>query len=104
MRIENLSIVNFKNFESYELEFSEKFNCFLGNNGAGKTNLMDALYYLSFTKSHFNPVDRQNIRHGEAFFVIQGKYKLNGQEEKISCGVKKDKKKSFRRNGKEVSR
>ena len=75
MFIEELSLINFKNFEQAEMSFSPDLNCFIGNNGAGKTNLMDAIYYLSFCKSFHNPVDVQNIRHEEEFFVIQGKFK-----------------------------
>ena len=61
MFLKQLSILNFKNYEEAQLDFSEKINCFLGNNGEGKTNLLDAIYYLSFCKSYFNPIDSQNI-------------------------------------------
>ncbi|MDX9883054.1 MAG: DNA replication/repair protein RecF [Prolixibacteraceae bacterium] len=101
MFIEELSLVNFKNFEQAEMKFSPNLNCFIGNNGAGKTNLMDAIYYLSFCKSFLNPSDLQNIRHNEDFFVIQGKYRRQGNEENIYCGLKKGDKKHFKRNKKE---
>ena len=71
MFLKKLSILNFKNYEEAQIEFSGKINCFLGNNGEGKTNLLDAIYYLSFCKSFFNPVDSQNIRHEEPFFVVE---------------------------------
>ena len=104
MFIEELSLVNFKNFEQAEMKFSPDINCFIGNNGAGKTNLMDAIYYLSFCKSFLNPVDLQNIRHGEEFFVVQGRYQRQGNEENIYCGLKKGNKKHFKRNKKEYKK
>ena len=104
MYLKDISLVNFKNYTQAELEFSPKINCFVGDNGVGKTNLLDAFYYLSFCKSHFNPIDSQNITHGEKFFVIQGRYNRDGQEEKIYCGLKKDSKKQFKRNKKEYQR
>lgn len=104
MFIEELSLINFKNFEQAELKLSADLNCFIGNNGAGKTNLMDAIYYLSFCKSFLNPSDIQNIKHGEEFFVIQGKYKRLDADESIYCGIKKGQKKNFKRNKKEYKR
>src|SRR3989339_2062461 len=104
MFIQELSLVNFKNFEHSEFKFTDGLNCFIGNNGAGKTNLMDAIYYLSFCKSFLNPVDLQNIRHDEEFFVVQGKYQRQGNEEHIYCGLKKGNKKHFKRNKKEYKK
>ncbi|MGE4587594.1 MAG: DNA replication/repair protein RecF [Mangrovibacterium sp.] len=104
MYLEHLSLVNFKNLEELDLRFSPGLNCFIGNNGAGKTNLMDAVYYLSFCKSFLNPVDSMNIRHHAGFFVIQGKYRRLEQEENIYCGVKNGEKKHFKRNRKEYKR
>ena len=69
MFLQSLQLVNFKNIASAKLEFSSKINCFTGDNGAGKTNILDAIYYLSFCKSYFNNVDVQNIKHDEDFFV-----------------------------------
>ena len=63
MYLQKLSLVNFKNFDSKTFEFEEKINCFVGQNGIGKTNILDAIYYLSFAKSYFNPVAVQNIQH-----------------------------------------
>lgn len=104
MYLSSLSLVNFKNFDQLEYEFKPRINCFVGNNGMGKTNLLDAIHYLSLCKSFFNSVDSQNIRHGEDFFVIQGNYLLHGEEEKIYCGVKRNTKKQFRRNKKDYQR
>jgi DNA replication and repair protein RecF len=104
MHLSRISLVNFKNYEQLELNFSQKINSFVGDNGTGKTNLLDAIYYLSLTKSYFNSVDSQNIRHGEEFFIIQGDYLRDGLEENIHLGAQKGKRKQFRRNKKEYSR
>ena len=100
MFIKQLSILNFKNYEEAQLEFSGKINCFLGNNGEGKTNLLDAIYYLSFCKSYFNPIDSQNIKHNEPFFVVEGYYQKGEKQEVIYCGLKRNQKKQFKRNKK----
>ncbi len=100
MHLEKISLLNYKNFSDIECEFDSKINCFVGNNGRGKTNMLDAIYHLSFGKSYFNPIATQNIRHGEDFFVIEGKFQLNGREEKIVCSLKRNVKKVIRRNGK----
>ncbi len=104
MYIQELSVVNFKNFEHAEFKFSESLNCFIGNNGAGKTNLMDAIYYLSFCKSFLNSVDAQNIRFDQDFFMIQGKYLRLDSEETIYCGLKRNQKKIFKRNQKDYKK
>ena len=72
-----MSLLNYKNFESHSFEFDSKINCFVGPNGIGKTNILDAIYHLSFGKSYFNPVSSQNIKHNEDFFVIDGTYTIN---------------------------
>ncbi|WP_158837935.1 DNA replication/repair protein RecF [Polaribacter sp. L3A8] len=100
MYLQKISLLNFKNIESQSFDFQQKINCFVGNNGIGKTNVLDAIYYLSFTKSYFNAVAVQNIRHGEGFFMIEGDYLLNDRSEKIVCSLKKGQKKVLKRNGK----
>ena len=100
MYLQKLSLVNFKNLESQSFDFQQKINCFVGNNGVGKTNILDAIYYLSFAKSYFNSVAVQNIRHGESFFMIEGDYILDDRNEKIVCSLKKGQKKVLKRNGK----
>lgn len=100
MHIEDISIVNYKNFNEVNVEFSSKLNCFIGRNGAGKTNLLDAVYYLSFCKSFFNSIDQLNINHNESFFILNGKYKRFDSDETISVGLKKGQKKQFKRNSK----
>ncbi len=104
MHLSRLSLVNFKNYDQLELAFSQKINCFVGDNGTGKTNLLDAIYYLSMTKSYFNSVDTHNIRHGEELFLIQGEFDRDELTEKIHCGVQKGKGKQFKRNKKDYSR
>lgn len=100
MHLQKLSLVNFKNIESQSFDFQSKINCFVGDNGIGKTTVLDAIYYLSFAKSYFNPIALQNIRHGEDFFMIEGTYDLNDREEKILCSMKRGQKKILKRNDK----
>jgi len=104
MLLRQLSLINYKNFESKELLFDAKINCFVGDNGIGKTNILDSIYHLSFGKSYFNPVSSQNIRHGSDFFVIDGTFEKEGREEKIVCSLKKNNKKIIKRNGKAYDR
>ena len=105
MILKRISILNYKNLEQVELDFSPKMNCFIGQNGMGKTNLLDAVYYLSFCKSATNPIDSQNMMHHQDFFVIQGFYETElGDTEEIYCGMKRRQKKQFKRNKKEYTR
>ncbi|NJB72275.1 DNA replication and repair protein RecF [Saonia flava] len=100
MFLKKLSLINYKNFDSQNFEFDTKINCFVGNNGVGKTNALDAIYHLSFGKSYFNPVATQNIKHGADFFVVDGEFEKNNREEKIICSLKRGMKKVIKRNGK----
>lgn len=100
MILNTLSLVNYKNFESQTFSFDHKINCFVGANGVGKTNVLDAIYHLSFGKSYFNPVATQNIRHDEEFFVIDGVFDKEDRAEKIIVSLKKGQKKIIKRNGK----
>lgn len=108
MVLEQLSIVNYKNIEGATLSFSPKINCFIGNNGAGKTNVLDAIYFLSFCHSANSNQDTLAIRHDEEFFVIEGTYLSSFASDssplKVFCGMKKGQKKHFKRNGKEYQR
>jgi len=79
-------------------------NCLVGNNGVGKTNILDAIYHLCFGKSYFNPISTQNIRHGSEFFVIGGEFEKLGRQEKIVCSFKKGGKKVIKRNDKPYER
>lgn len=100
MFLKKLSLINYKNFDSQNLEFDSKINCFVGQNGIGKTNILDAIYHLSFGKSYFNPIATQNIKHGEEFYVIEGNFEKNDREEKIVCSLKRGLKKIIKKNGK----
>ena len=100
MILKSLSLLNYKNFDSRSFTFNDKINCFVGNNGVGKTNVLDAIYHLSFGKSYFNPVSSQNIKHNESFFVINGDYEKQNQTEKIVVSLKRGQKKVIKRNNK----
>lgn len=104
MILNQLNLIQFKNHQEVELFLSPKLNCFIGNNGVGKTNLLDAIHYLSLTKSYFNNVDSQNIKHDEDFFVIQGKFQRKDEEDAVNCALKKGKRKQIKRNKKEYER
>lgn len=104
MWLQKLSVINFKNYSEAELTFSHSVNAFTGNNGAGKTNLLDAIHYLSLCKSYFNPVDSQQIRQGEDLFMIQGTFQKDEKDEVIYCGLKRAQKKKFKRNKREYQR
>ena len=101
MILKSLSILNYKNIAEASLEFSAKVNCLLGNNGMGKTNILDAIHYLSFCKSGLDRTDANTVRYGEEFMLLQGEYERNGKQENISCAIQKGKKKAVKRNGKE---
>ncbi|NND77916.1 MAG: DNA replication/repair protein RecF [Flavobacteriales bacterium] len=100
MKLISLDLLNFKNYEQAEFLFKAQINCFTGNNGSGKTNILDAIHYLSFCKSHFNAIDVQNIKHGTEFFVIEGKFDMDDETDQVFCSVKKGQGKTFKRNKK----
>lgn len=111
MVLETLNILNYRNIRTAELSFAEKLNCFVGLNGQGKTNILDAIYMLSFAKSAYTSQDSLNITHGEDIAMVQGVYK--GQENNelqsterftISCGLRRGVKKQFKRDKKDYKR
>ena len=112
MILEKLVILNYKNIAEATLQLSPKMNCFIGHNGAGKTNVLDAIYYLSFCHSASNPVDSQVVRHGQEFFMMEGTYKSDHADDMmtdeqalaVSCSMKRGAKKHFKRNKKEYRR
>ena len=104
MHLKTLNLINYKNFKNQTFEFNSKVNCFVGSNGVGKTNILDAIYHLSFGKSYFNPIASQNIKHGEDFFVVDGRYLKDLKEEKIIVSLKKGGKKVIKRNSKSYNR
>lgn len=103
MYLKKLSLTNFKNYGQAEIEFCPGINCFVGNNGVGKTNILDAIHYLSLTKSFFNNIDSTNIRHGEDFFIIQGVF-VREEEDNIMCSFHRLKQKTLKRNGREYQK
>ena len=100
MFLKNISVLNYKNFSEANFDFDAKINCFVGKNGIGKTNILDAIYHLANGKSYFNPLAVQNIKHGEEFFVVDGEFKKNNRTEQILCSLKKGQKKILKRNSK----
>lgn len=111
MILQSLNILNYRNIREGSLEFAPKLNCFVGLNGQGKTNVLDAIYLLSFAKSAFTSQDSLNITHGEEMAMVQGVYRLingdaslNDEMMTISCGIKRGQKKQFRRDKKDYPR
>lgn len=104
MYVESLSLVNFRNHIEAEFHFDSGVNCIVGKNGSGKTNVLDAIHYLSMCRSYLNPIDKQNIRFNEQFFVIQGCWIKDEQPIELYCGVKSGAKKVFKKNKKEYNR
>ncbi len=100
MHLTSLSVVNFKNIREAVIDFSPRLNTFIGNNGAGKTNILDALYCLSFTKSFFNTSDQLNVTHNENWFMLQGKYTGEPGDDLVVYGYQNGQKKQLKRNGK----
>ncbi len=104
MWLKNITLLNFKNYADASISFSKTVNAFVGNNGAGKTNLLDAIHYLCLCKGYFNPIDTQQIKTDEDLFLIQGDFDRKEKNEKITCGVKRNQKKQFKRNKKEYDK
>lgn len=100
MHLKKLSISNFKNIIGSDVDFSQRLNCFIGENGAGKTNLLDALYYLSFTKSFFNLSDHMNINHDANWFMVKGDYSRSDEILQVVCSCQLNQKKQVKLNGK----
>lgn len=104
MSLQHLTLTNFKNYQTLDANFSARINCITGDNGEGKTNILDAIYYMSFCKSFFTGTDSLNIRHGEQFFIVQGTYDFGDHTDEIYCGFEPGKRKRFKRNKKEYDR
>ena len=100
MIVNKISFLNYKNILQAEVVCSSKMNCFFGNNGMGKTNLLDAIYYLSFCKSHINTPEGQLIYHHADLCLLQGEYDYNGRKESIYCLIRRGQRKIFKRNQK----
>lgn len=104
MYLKRINLVNFKNFTGADADFCPKINCFVGNNGVGKTNMLDAIYFLSMCKSGLMIPDTQCVRHDEPFFVLEGTYLRDDIDEKIYCGFKQGAGKVIKKNGKEYDK
>lgn len=104
MWLKHLSVLNFKNYTESTLDFIPGVNAFTGENGAGKTNLLDAIHYLSLCKSYFNPIDSQHIKQGMDWFMVQGTFEKEANQDQISCSLKKNQKKQFKKNKKDYPR
>jgi len=104
MHLKTLSLVNFKNFDARFLEFDSKLNCIVGDNGTGKTNIIDAIYHLSYTKSYFNAVATQNIQHEKDFFMMEGNFERKNRSVIVNCSLKRGQKKVLKRDGKEYEK
>lgn len=107
MILKKLSLINYKNIAEATLELSAKMNCFIGSNGMGKTNVLDAVYYLSFCRSASNPIDSQVIRHEQEFMMLEGVYAPDGNDDEtttFTCGMKRGTKKRFKHDKKEYRR
>ena len=104
MQLTGLQLLHFKNWSEADLAFGPGVNCLLGDNGSGKTNVLDAVHYLCLTKSYFNPIDQQNIAHGEEHMLVSGSFLRKGEAEVVTCGVQRGVKKVLRRNDKPYDR
>lgn len=104
MILKELSLTNYKNIESAHLQFSPKLNCIIGSNGMGKTNLLDSIYFLSFARSYVYLPDNMLIRQGADIAIIEGTYEIDDTTEKLLCGLRRGKAKTFRRNKKEYKK
>ena len=94
MILKFISLLNFKNHGNLKVDFINEVNCFLGNNGVGKTNLLDAIYYLSFSKSYYNTLELDNVKNGENFFMIKGLFiNENEVDSEVTCSFVNNKKK-----------
>ena len=104
MYLESLRLVNFKNFDALQADFSPRVNALTGPNGTGKTNVLDAVYYLCFTKSYFSLAQNQNIRHGEDFMMLEGRFERDGDRDTVLMSLQRGMKKVVKRCGKPVER
>lgn len=104
MILKSITLTNYKSFSAKTVNLDPKINCFIGPNGVGKSNVLDAIYHLSFGKSYFNPISSQNIKHGEDFFAIKGLYRNESKEEVVIINFKKNDKKVIKRNNKKYEK
>ena len=105
MILDNISILNFKNIGDERLTLTSGINCFVGDNGAGKTNILDAVHYLALAKSMHTLTDRQSVRHGEESFLLDGLFISDDERrEQVVCAYTSRGGKTLKRNGKEYDK
>jgi DNA replication and repair protein RecF len=104
LRLDKLTLLHFKNYASLALSFDPGVNCLFGRNGIGKTNLLDAIHYLSLTKSYFNPIDKQVVKHGEKMMMVKGDFEEEDQKLTISVALRQGQKKQVKKNKKEYEK
>ncbi len=104
MYLSKLSFLNFKNYDEATFEFSPQINCFVGNNGVGKTNILDSIHYLSLAKSFYSNIDSTSIRNSEDFFIIEGTFFADSEYDSIHCSFQRHKQKILKLNGKEYQK
>ncbi|MBC8266651.1 MAG: DNA replication/repair protein RecF [Flavobacteriales bacterium] len=104
MYLKKLTLSNFKNHSESDFQFGKRVNCFVGDNGSGKTNILDAIHYLSLSKSYFNKIDSQNIKFNEDFFIIKGDFIKAELQSSIQCSLQKGEQKILKYNGKKYKR
>lgn len=102
--LSRLSLLHFRNHREAEMDLGPEVNCLVGANGVGKTNLLDAIHYLSLAKSYFDPTDTHNILHGEEIFMVQGVMHTETGDDAILCSVRSGQRKILSRNKKEYDR
>ena len=104
MYLKRLALLNFKNHSESDFQFGKNINCFVGDNGSGKTNILDAIHYLSLSKSYFNKIDVQNIKFEEDFFILKGVFIKEKEQSNIQCSLQKGEQKILKCNGKKYKR
>ena len=104
MKLKKIQLINFKNHANTVWEFNNNINCFIGDNGAGKTNILDAIHYLSLTKSYFNSDDSSGIKFNEKYFTIKGCFEKNNLISNIICNLQEGSPKSIKNNNKKYKR
>jgi len=104
LQLQNISLFQFKNYLHQSFHFNEKIIGICGNNGLGKTNLLDAVYLLCFTKSYFSKSDSSNVHRGLQGMRLEGNFKKNGDAEKVVCIIRENNKKEIQRNNDEYKR
>ena len=102
--MKKLTLTNFKNHGESNFQFGKRVNCFVGDNGSGKTNILDAIHYLSLSKSYFNKIDVQNIKFDEDFFILKGIFIKADEQSEIQCNLQKGEQKTLKCNGKKYKR